>query len=89
MLDTLNEISELVGIKNWLGDRILRAGFDLILETTDLFLGIDCPWIDADADAECGRLADGIVAESRPWFSLFTMLVRPMASMSNTAVASG
>ena len=63
MLDRLQKIAQLIRIKHRLRDRILRTGFNLTFEATDLLFGINRAWINADADAERGRLTNGIVSD--------------------------
>src|SRR6185369_3136148 len=63
VLDALQKIAQLSGVKHWLRDRILRACFHLPLEPLDLFVKIDRAGIHVDADTERSRFADRIVAE--------------------------
>ncbi len=55
--------SQLFGVKNRLRDRVFGTGLDLPFEAANLLFHIHGTRIYADADRECGRFADRIVAE--------------------------
>jgi len=82
MLDALEEIAQLIDIKHRLRNRVFSACFNLPFESPQLFIEIYRAGVDADPDRERGRLPVGLLPRSKPWFSLFTIFVRPIASIS-------
>ena len=58
-------------------------------EAAHLFVEVGDAGIGADADDEGGGGADGVGADVHAEVQIVTMLTRPMASTSKTAVASG
>jgi hypothetical protein len=61
--DFFEEIAQLFGIENGLGDGILRSGFDFVFKAFDFFFQIDRAGINADSDCKCGGTANRVVAE--------------------------
>ena len=52
-----------VSVEHRLRDGVFGACFDLPFKALDFFFQVHCARIDADADGESGRFANGIVAE--------------------------
>ena len=90
MRDRLEKSLELLDVEHRLRDRVLRARVHLPLESPQLVRGIDRRRIHADADRERASAAPiALPPGSSPWFKRLTRFVRPIESMSKTAVASG
>ena len=62
VVDALEKVAQLPGIKNRLSDRVFGAGLNLPFKAPHLLFHIHCAGINADADRKCGRFADRIVA---------------------------
>ena len=84
------EALELVDVEDRLRDRVLGAGLDLPVEAPEL-VRRDRSRPGSRRRRSTKRVGSpiGLPPRSRPWFRLLTRFVRPIESMSKTAVASG
>src|SRR5207245_9558374 len=63
ILDTFNEVTQLLNVKYWLRDRILRTRLNLVFEATNLLVRIDRAGVDSNTNTKRCRLANGVVAD--------------------------
>ena len=63
LLDALEEIFQQAQIEDRLGDGVLGAGLDLVVEAAQLVLDVGHAGIGGDADGEVGAGADGVGAD--------------------------
>ena len=60
VLDSTEELLQLLHVEDGLSDGILGTGLNLPLEPLEFLRGIDRRWIHSDSNSESGRLADRI-----------------------------
>ena len=90
VFDSPQKVFQQTDIENRLRHRVFGSGLHFELEPPNFFVQIGEPGIRPHANHKAGTRTDrDFRPRSSPRFKLWTILTRPMASTSKTAVASG